>query len=389
VVKFARLSAESFRGFRLQPEGCKIRMERLMPHQDLPRFRDSVKAYERWLAGQLKGDLWKNDLDDKHEKMRDSPFVFLRATYWRWAETILTICGDLATAPIVGGVGDIHLENYGVWRDQEGRLVWGVNDFDEAADMPYAVDVVRLATSAILSRSARRKERRAICASVLEGYREGLKGPRPFSLDEDHVWLRRLFVVSENERRRFWKKMNRLKDDTRIPAKYRKAMESRMPGDDADVEKFARRAAGTGSLGRPRWVAVVQWRGGRLVREAKALVPSAWHLTHQPRPQPRPAASIATGRHRAPDPWYYADTTLVVRRLSPNARKIEVREQPDRLADPDMIRAMGHELANVHLGTGDAGRAIAKDLERRDGRWLERATDTAADFVRADYEEWR
>jgi uncharacterized protein (DUF2252 family) len=27
-------------------------------------------------------------------------------------------------------------------------MVWGVNDFDEVANMPYAVDLVRLVTSA-------------------------------------------------------------------------------------------------------------------------------------------------------------------------------------------------------------------------------------------------
>ncbi len=48
-------------------------------------------------------------------------------------------------------VGDIHVENFGTWRDAEGRLVWGVNDFDDAARMPYAIDIVRLATSAVLA----------------------------------------------------------------------------------------------------------------------------------------------------------------------------------------------------------------------------------------------
>jgi len=29
-------------------------------------------------------------------------------------------------------VGDLHVENFGTWRDAEGRLIWGVNDFDES-----------------------------------------------------------------------------------------------------------------------------------------------------------------------------------------------------------------------------------------------------------------
>ena len=30
----------------------------------------------------------KEDLAEKHKKMADGAFQFLRATYWRWAETI-------------------------------------------------------------------------------------------------------------------------------------------------------------------------------------------------------------------------------------------------------------------------------------------------------------
>ena len=45
------------------------------------------------------------------------------------------------------GVGDLHVENFGTWRDVEGRLVWGVNDFDEAYALPYTNDLVRLVAS--------------------------------------------------------------------------------------------------------------------------------------------------------------------------------------------------------------------------------------------------
>ncbi len=118
------------------------------------------------------GDVVEADLAEKHKKMKEGAFVFLRATYWRWAETILDICPDLATGPQVLGVGDIHLENYGTWRDADGRLVWGVNDFDEAAEMPYALDLARLATSAILAGgpSANADD---IASAIVKGYSRG------------------------------------------------------------------------------------------------------------------------------------------------------------------------------------------------------------------------
>ena len=71
------------------------------------------------------------------KKMADGAFQFLRATYWRWARSIYRVCPDLKERADVLAVGDVHVENFGTWRDAEGRLVWGMNDFDEAARMPY------------------------------------------------------------------------------------------------------------------------------------------------------------------------------------------------------------------------------------------------------------
>jgi len=288
----------------------------------------------------------------------------------------------------VQAVGDVHLENYGVWRDVEGRLAWGINDVDEAAEMPCTLDLVRLATSGILSRAAPPRDARAICADVLDGYLQGLSSPRPFSLDEKHLWLRTLFVVSENERARFWKRVDKLAAADRIPRLYRAAIEGRMPGDDHVVETFVRRPrAGIGSLGRPRWVGIARWRGGRVVREAKAVVPSGWTLAHA-RSVGTSAAAIIGGRYRARDPWYLLTARVVVRRLSPNTRKIEGKDHAQRLVQSDMLQAMGHELANIHLGGADVARQIEKDLARRNGRWLERAAATAAEFVNGEFKKY-
>ena len=86
-------------------------------------IRAANREYERWLKAQLHGAIVEGDLKKKYKKMRESAFSFLRGTYWRWAETILDVCPDLADAPAVLAVGDIHLENFGTWRDGEGRLV--------------------------------------------------------------------------------------------------------------------------------------------------------------------------------------------------------------------------------------------------------------------------
>src|SRR6266849_4235763 len=74
--------------------------------------------------------------------MASSEFAFLRATFYRWARLFTKHCGEVCDGPKVLGVGDLHIENFGTWRDAEGRLSWGVNDFDEACLLPYTNDLV-------------------------------------------------------------------------------------------------------------------------------------------------------------------------------------------------------------------------------------------------------
>ena len=78
-------------------------------------FQSATKSYESWLANHL--TLVPDDLKLKHEHMVEDEFSFLRATYYRWAQVWRGFCPDLADAPIVLSVGDLHIENFGTWRD--------------------------------------------------------------------------------------------------------------------------------------------------------------------------------------------------------------------------------------------------------------------------------
>lgn len=353
-------------------------------------MRRSTELYEGWLRRQLKGDIVEPDLARKHKKMRESPFAFLRATYWRWAETVLDECPELAKAPSVLAVGDIHLENFGTWRDVEGRLVWGVNDFDEAAEMPYALDLVRLATSALLAHTPRRIAAADCCTALLDGYRQGLKSPGPIVLDRAYRWLRKLVVVREKARKEFWSECDEARAE-KPPAAYRDAIAKAMPTPSAGLKiRTARRTAGGGSLGRPRWTGIAEWRGAPAVREAKALVQSGWARAHARRSAAVRCADIAGGRHRSPDPWYAVEGRIVVRRLSPNNRKIEADDPAFLALSTRVIEAMGRDLASLHLGTGkDRRAAITADLRRRKRGWLLAAAEKMAAATRRDYRSYR
>src|SRR5215471_560685 len=142
--------------------------------RSLPSIVDASSNLERWAGRQVQ--LISSDLALKHQHMAEAVFPFLRATFYRWTQLWPLVCPDLAKAPEVLIVGDLHVENFGTWRDTEGRLVWGVNDFDEAWPGAYAVDLVRLVTSAYLAindqhLSVSRKEARE---AIESGYRDSI-----------------------------------------------------------------------------------------------------------------------------------------------------------------------------------------------------------------------
>jgi len=347
-------------------------------------FIDDNKAYEAWLAEQC--DVVREDLAAKHERMRENAFVFLRGTYFRWAAIIESVCKDLKDAPAVLAVGDVHIENFGTWRDIEGRLVWGINDFDEASRMPYAFDLVRLVTSARLAPGMRIADN-TIAQAVLAGYRRGIGAPRPTLLDEHETWMREYVGTTDDERRKFWKKMQKLRGARRVDKRAQRLLEQSYP-ERADTLRLAKRVAGVGSLGRPRIVALATWRGGHIVREAKALVPSAWDWAHNRDTRSRFHDAVKS-RHRSPDPFLRTDGRFIVRRLAADAIKIEFEALPKRALQKGMFEAMGFDLGAFH-GSNDAdAKAIIRDLGRRPGRWLQKACDRAIKSVRADYREWR
>jgi len=167
----------------------------------------ATRQFEDWLSNHA--FVVASDLDLKHHEMTSSPFVFLRATFYRWAQVWPELFPELAKAPEVLAIGDIHVESFGTWRDIVGRLVWGVNDFDDAALLPYTSDLVRLATSALLAVEEGRINAQAkdACAAILEGYAEAIiTGGRPFVLAEQNAWLRQIAESEKRDPLRFWQK---------------------------------------------------------------------------------------------------------------------------------------------------------------------------------------
>jgi len=236
---------------------------------------EATRDYERWVAGQTK--IVRADLDYKHAQIAADPFTFMRATYYRWAEVWSEQCPDLAAAPAVLGVGDLHVETFGTWRDAEGRLVWGINDFDEVHRVAYANDLVRLAVSALLAirMGHLRITARQACTAILTGYMSGIEGEgRPFVLAEKDRWLRLQATGNLRDPVRFWAKINELPVAHAVPEEAAALLHRTLPP-RAEPAGYRRRRAGLGSLGHQRIVLLADVGAGRVAREAKALVPAA------------------------------------------------------------------------------------------------------------------
>jgi len=350
----------------------------------------ATRRFEEWLRRRTA--IVEPDLRTKHKHMAEAAFPFLRATFYRWMQVWPEVCTDLAKAPHILAVGDLHVENFGTWRDVEGRLVWGVNDFDEAAVLPYTNDLVRLAASALLAIEGGHLSLKAkdACAVILDGYRKSLaERGHPFVLEEEHRWLRQIALNELRDPVLFWKKMESLpRVKGEIPVSAKDALEHLLPERGLDY-RVVSRVAGLGSLGRIRLVALAECNGGKIAREAKALVPSSIYWTHGTG-QPELMYQVIINRAvRSPDPFVQMRGRWIVRRLSPHCCRIELSVLPRGREELRLLFAMGWETGNIHLGSRSVVRQIRQHLDRQKAAWLSDAARSMADAVTRDWRAWK
>jgi len=353
------------------------------------RISKATRKFENWLGKRI--PLLKPDLALKHKLMARDSFSFLHGTFYRWAQVWRKVCPELSTAPRVLAVGDLHVENFGTWRDGEGRLVWGVNDFDETYPMPYTNDLTRLAVSANLAAKAGHLKitTARICKAILNGYLDGLKsGGRPFVLEEHHTWLREIANADLRNPTHFWKKMDQMSTVKDVPNSAIRALESLLP-DGGIPFRVAHRVAGVGSIGRERYVALADSQGGRIAREAKALTASAclWAYARKGSKRIRYEEILETAC-RSIDPLVGIRGRWLVRRLAPDCSRVELTDIPEKVNEERLLESMGFEAANIHLGSRRASKNIRRDVARRDKGWLHGATEAMTENVTEDYEDW-
>jgi len=354
------------------------------------KIHKSTRKYEKWLRKEL--NVCEADLALKAQKITEDRCAFLRGTFYRWMQLFPEVCKKASDAPIVLAVGDLHAANFGTWRDAKGQLVWGVNDFDEAAPLPYTQDLIRLAVSVELASETEELKigLEEACEAILDGYRASLKSNgKPIILDDEHEWLRNAYNQNEKSAKKFWDKLDQLPDfETDLPLEARAALEATLPSKDL-AYRIKRRQAGVGSLGRPRYTALTEWQGEHIARETKPLIPSAalW-VNKQHKGAEIYYEEILARAVRSLDPIVKVYFGWVVRRLAPDCTRIELAELGPERDEKRMLYTMGWETGNIHLGTPTAVKAVLDDLKNRKKDWLKQAAEKMTAATLKDWGKW-
>ncbi len=334
---------------------------------------DPASLAKRQLERDRRTVLFSDLLDRKIARMQASPLAFLRGSAPLFYE-ILKARPRLAEGPEGDGwiTGDLHLENYGAFRSgaqlkhSAAAIVFNINDFDQACQGPWRLDVLRLLTSLLLGIRTFAISSAGVldaCDELLGGYRECL-GKQTAPREVPRPVRRLLMQVRRRSHRQLLDARTQLVGGERrfirgeryreLPKSIRAAgklsfaryVESLPPQlrehpKGFEVLDLAFRVAGTGSLGSLRIAVVVRGRGGKhgawLFDMKEEGTPSPAILLSPPRAESRRAESrgaqrVATAMRRclAHLPRMIGTTrlgtrSLFVRRLEPQEDKLDLK----------------------------------------------------------------
>lgn len=320
----------------------------------------------------------------KYQAMRESPFAFYRATAFLYYHDLRNETA-LAQGVNVPLQGDFHLENMGTYITSRQSFAYDLNDFDEAVTGPHSWDLARLAVSIHLAADEagiKAKDRRELIAHFLGQYQSHLAGIQrqpgllQQPLDERYLtekaanqvvqarerfsragWLEEM---TRNGRFRYDDKVLPLnpQEQQQAQAALAQYVASRREGPQFFALKdMASRIAGKGSLGRYRYIFLVEGPSPSpqddLILEIKeAATPSATYAGA--RRSSNEAARIVQAYQRflaLPDPYLglssIGGSAAYVRELLPketvNLEKVnKFKEYQDFLDSVALIIARAH-----------------------------------------------
>ncbi len=291
-------------------------------------------------------------------------------------------------APTTYVCGDLHLENFGSFKGDNGLVYFDLNDFDDALVAPLTVDVVRVLSSVLVAAgSLGLSEANAMqaCEAMLSTYAAVLQTGKPRWLERATAvgmvatLLRRVkrrrrgellaerTVLRKGKRRLLCDGRHALpadkaaRDQARaILAAYSKQSHHghRFAADDA-----ARRVAGIGSLGLERYMVLARdelggMRGMQRLVDIKRAAPSAWQDVAN-RPQPpwdSDAMRVAAAQQimQAASPALLSavdmgEASYLVKSLQPTADRVDLAQCRGFASLREVLGTMAHAAAWAHL----------------------------------------
>lgn len=130
-------------------------------------------------------ETWNKHLSDcdrchKYSKMICDVFSFFRGTnhlFWRDFANHPDLAKFTNKETQVWIQGDLHAENYGSFHNDEGHIVYDLNDFDESIISDYQYDLWRMATSLILvatQHDYKKDDQKDFIEEFCQGYLEAI-----------------------------------------------------------------------------------------------------------------------------------------------------------------------------------------------------------------------
>lgn len=333
------------------------------PRRTPQSARALTSAYDAWLADQI--PVVAADITTKHAQLAADRLRFLRGTYYLWLVRVAEQVPWVLETTRLPLVGDLHVENFGTWRDGHATTRWGVNDLDELACGPWLLDLLRLAVSAQVAPHVKVADD-DVCDLLLDGY----VAARPTAgLDVSSAGAKHLRALLPDpvDAEHFYGKL--LKG---APAVVPEAVAT---GSAATAPAgwqptWHVHAAGTGSLGHRRIVGVGRAADGTWhAREAKEMGPgtAVWAATQVGR-MPRPDASLfgAVTQQLDSSPDAIRVAGWQVRDLAPDLARIDLPGLR-RKDGGQLLGSMAAATVDVHgvdRAAQKKARAEAKAMDR-------------------------
>ncbi len=367
----------------------------------------------------------------KYRNMRADVFVFLRGTchlfYRRLPEVAV-----LQQAPLTWLCGDLHLENFGSYKDQNRDIRFDINDYDEAALAPCTWDLVRFLTSMRFGLSRlqlNNRQTRELEKRYLAVYVATVAENSPATIDENSAigLLQELLKhAAERSRAKFLDTRTVLTDgQRRLKVDGEKALPllgserqhfdtlwQQIVSTSDDPQFFeridvARRIAGTGSLGVERYVILVVGKGspaGNYLLDLKRAVPSSLPTAKNATSinwssQAERIVKLQSTLQHVPVAFLKAvvhdDRSYVLRGLLPSEDRISLTDAGKMKRLREVIDSMARLTAWAHLrGCTLPGAVPAQELIAylRKDDWqkpLRKAAQTCAKLTLADWQAYQ